>query len=101
DVTMNPGVYIMAGGGFFVCGHTTLHALGVMIYNTKDSATLAAGANAKAAELDQVKFNTNGEVFMSGLRDDPYTGVTIFQGPDPAPVPAAVDPVTNPNLQLS
>jgi hypothetical protein len=100
-LTLNPGIYIMAGGGFFVCGNTTLIAKGVMIYNTVNSASLAPGANAKAAELDQVVFNTNGEVFMTGVRDAPYTGMTIFQGTNPAPVPAAVDPISNPNLQLS
>ncbi len=100
-LTMNPGVYIMAGGGFHVCGNTTLIAKGVMIYNTKDSKPLDVGANAKAAELGQVKFNTNGEVFMTGVRTNPYKGMVIFQGTDPNPTPAAYDPLLNPYLQLS
>jgi hypothetical protein len=99
-VTLNPGIYIMAGGGFFVCGNTALQAQGVMIYNTVDSASLDPTANPKAAELDQVKFNTNGNVNISGLNDAPYKGMTIFQGPDPAPTPAFAS-VTNPNQQLS
>ena len=98
---MNPGIYIMAGGGFHVCGRATLIAKGVMIYNTVDSAILDPGSNTKAAELGQVKFNTNGEVFMSGVREAPYKGMTIYQGPDPNPAPAAYDPITNPYKQLS
>ncbi len=100
-LTMNPGVYIMAGGGFHVCGNTMLIAKGVMIYNTVDSLPLAVGANTKAAELGQVKFNTNGEVFMTGVRTNPYKGMVIFQGTDPNPTPAAYDPVLNPYKQLT
>jgi len=94
---MNPGIYKMAGGGFYVCGNTTLDAsAGVMIYNTVDSATLDAGASALAASLGQVELNTNGNVNLSPIKTPPYKGMTIFQGPDPD---GAASP--NPNMQLS
>jgi hypothetical protein len=94
-VIMNPGVYIMAGGGFHVCGNTTLQASsGVMIYNTIDS----AASPLAAASLGQVKFNTNGDVFLHSIRDTaatPYTGLVIWQGQDPAAA------IPSPNLQMS
>jgi hypothetical protein len=87
-VTMKPGIYIMAGGGFYVCGNTTLDATaGVMIYNTVDS---AATSNLLAAELDQVMFNTNGAVNLAPVADNPpYNGMAIYQGADPAYVPGS------------
>src|SRR5207248_3060040 len=37
-VTLNAGVYIMAGGGFYVCGNARLRgSSAVLIYNTVDS----------------------------------------------------------------
>jgi hypothetical protein len=91
-VTLNAGVYIMAGGGFFVCGNTTLDAsAGVMIYNTVDSSTSAA-----TGKLDQVKINTNGNVTLKPPVNGQYTGMTIYEGPDPT---SSANP--NPNLQLS
>ena len=35
-VTMAPGTYVIAGGGFFVCGSSTLSAPDVLIYDTND-----------------------------------------------------------------
>jgi hypothetical protein len=95
-VTMNPGIYIMAGGGFYVCGNTAVAMAdpnnGVMIYNTKD----AQGGAALAAQIDQVEFNTNGNVDLEPQTTGAYPGLTIYQGPDPA---SAASP--NPDLQLS
>jgi hypothetical protein len=91
-VTLEEGVYIMAGGGFFVCGNTTLAAsAGVMIYNTEDKEHLAG-----AGLLDQIKFNTNGAVFLDPPIAGIYQGMSIWQGPDPA-----VTSNPNPNLQIS
>jgi len=91
-VTLEEGVYIMAGGGFFVCGNTTLDAsAGVMIYNTEDKEHLAG-----AGLLDQIEFNTNGAVSLDGPSGGVYQGMSIWQGPDPA-----VTSTPNPNLQLS
>jgi hypothetical protein len=81
-VTMNPGTYVMAGGGFYVCGNARLIANGVTIYNTEDSQALTANAG----KLDQVYLNTNGNVTLSGPGPEGgvLQGMTIWQGKDPA-----------------
>ena len=74
NVTMNPGTYIMAGGGFFVCGASTLSAPNVMIYDTQDpSNTAGAGA------LDAVQLDTTGSVTLGPQTSGPYRGLTIFE----------------------
>jgi hypothetical protein len=76
NVTMNPGTYIMAGGGFFVCGASTLSAPNVMIYDTQDpSNTAGAGA------LDAVQLDTTGSVTLGPQTSGPYRGLTIFEDP--------------------
>jgi hypothetical protein len=74
NVTLTPGTYIMAGGGFFVCGSSTLSAPNVLIYNTQDS-TNTAGAGA----IDQFMLNTTGSVDLGPQDSGPYAGLTIFQ----------------------
>ncbi|HEX4520548.1 MAG TPA: pilus assembly protein TadG-related protein [Gaiellaceae bacterium] len=74
NVTLAPGTYIMAGGGFSVCGSATLSAPNVMIYNTQDP-TLTTGNGA----LGQVDFNTSGSVTLGPQTSGSYAGMTIFQ----------------------
>ena len=75
SVTLAKGVYIMAGGGFSVCGAASVTAPnGVMIYNTQDPAvTTGFGA------LGQVDINTSGNVHLGPMSDGVYAGMTIFQ----------------------
>lgn len=76
-VTLAPGTYIMAGGGFSVCGSANLIAPNVMIYNTDDpSDTSGNGA------LGQVDLNTSGSVDLGPQTSGPYQGLTIFQDPN-------------------
>jgi hypothetical protein len=76
NVTLAPGTYIMAGGGFFVCGASTLSAPNVLIYNTQDpSNTAGSGA------IDQVELNTTGSVTLGPQTTGSYPGLTIFQDP--------------------
>ena len=76
NVTLAAGTYIMAGGGFFVCGAATLSAPNVTIYNTQDpSNTAGSGA------IDQVELNTTGSVTLGPSTTGPYQGMTIFQDP--------------------
>jgi len=74
QVTLAPGTYIMAGGGFHVCGAAALSAPNVLIYNTQD-ATNTAGAGA----IDQVLLNTNGSVSLGPQTVGTYAGLTAFQ----------------------
>jgi hypothetical protein len=71
-----PGTYVMAGGGFHVCGSSTLSAPNVMIVNTTDPSH-AAGSGA----LDQVELNTSGSVTLGPQTEGLYAGMTIFQPP--------------------
>jgi hypothetical protein len=73
-VTLAPGIYVMAGGGFWVCGSSTLTAPNVTIYNTNDPSH-AAGSGA----IDQVELNTSGSVTLGPQTTGLYTGLTIFQ----------------------
>ena len=89
-VTMS-GTYIIAGGGFYVCGNATVTGNGVLIYNTQDSQALGA----QFGKLGQVEFNTNGTVDLHPKsKTELYGGFLIWQGKDPA------DP-TGPNLDLA
>ncbi len=74
-VTLTKGVYIMAGGGFSVCGAGSVSAAkGVLIYNTNDP-TQPTGNGA----LGQVNINTSGNVHLGPMTDGIYAGLTIFQ----------------------
>lgn len=75
SVTLQKGVYIMAGGGLSVCGSASLNTPdGVMIYNTNDTA-VPTGNGA----LGQVNINTAGNVHIRPMSDGIYAGMTIFQ----------------------
>jgi len=74
NVTLNPGTYIMAGGGFFACGSSTLSAPNVMIYNTQDP-TNTAGSGA----FEQLQINTTGSVSLGPQSTGAYQGLTYFQ----------------------
>jgi len=81
SVTLEPGVYVMAGGGFNVCGAASVNVDtsqapgGVMIYNTQDPSPNNTGYGA----LGQVDINTSGSVHLSPMTSGIYTGMTIFQ----------------------
>jgi Flp pilus assembly protein TadG len=76
QVTLLPGTYVMAGGGFWVCGSSELSAPNVMIYNTKDPSS-----NAASGQINQVKLNTSGRVSLGPQTSGPYQGLTVFQDP--------------------
>jgi uncharacterized membrane protein len=89
-VNMMPGQYIIAGGGFQVCGNMSLNAPNVLIYNTNDPSS-AIGTN-PYGKVGQIEINTTGTVTLGPqtLDQDPlYAGFTIFE--DRAQV---VDPAT-------
>jgi hypothetical protein len=74
SVTLTSGVYIMAGGGFSVCGAASVSAPHVMIYNTNDSRH-----NSGNGVLGQVDINTSGNVHIGPMTTGFYSGMTIFQ----------------------
>jgi hypothetical protein len=73
-MTLAPGTYVMAGGGFRVCGSSTLTAPNVTIYNTRDPEHMSG-----SGAIDQVEIDTSGGVTLGPPTSGPYTGLTIFQ----------------------
>jgi hypothetical protein len=76
SATLNPGTYIMAGGGFRVCGASSLAAPNVMIYNTNDPSSPAGNG-----ALDQIELNTTGSVNLGPQVSGAYQGLTLYQDP--------------------
>ena len=74
SVTLADGVYVMAGGGFYVCGSANLNAPHVMIFNTDD---MVGGT--ELAAIGQVEFFTLGTVSLHPQTTGQYAGLTIFQ----------------------
>jgi len=74
QVTLAPGTYIMAGGGFWVCGNSTLSAPNVLIYNTNDP-TFPTGAGA----VNSTIVNTSNSVSLGPQTSGKYAGLVFFQ----------------------
>lgn len=95
-VTLAPGTYVMAGGGFGVCGAATLLIQpgapgGVMIYNTDDS-----------IQGSKVAYNPN----VSLNRDAPASSTSAAYSPNPVTLNSRVgtlsnDITYNPNVTLN
>jgi hypothetical protein len=68
-ITMNPGIYIMNGGGFSNGGSANLNATHVMIYNTA-----TAGQT-----IGAVQITGSGTLTMSAPATGIYEGILIFQ----------------------
>jgi hypothetical protein len=66
-VTMLPGIYYMAGGGFSLTGQASLVGNGVMIYN------------APANPSDVINISGQGSVTLSPMTTGIYQGISIFQ----------------------
>jgi hypothetical protein len=96
-VTLKKGVYIMAGGGFSICGAASVSAPnGVMIYNTNDPFAAPTDANGALAQVD---INTAGAVHLGPMTDGIYAGMTIFQDRSQTLVPGTkcTDKAKDPN----
>ena len=67
DVTLNPGIYYMQGGGFTFGGSANLYGNGVMIYN------------APTSNSDVVSLAGNGTCTLNPMTTGLYAGISIFQ----------------------
>ncbi len=76
NVTLNPGVYVIAGGEFEIKGKASLKGTGVTIY--------LAGANypSPGGKFKEVRIKTKGTVQLSAPTSGPYAGVLLFQARD-------------------
>jgi len=81
DVTFEPGIYILAGGGMkFSGGLNTYSGDGLMFYNT-DSAGDTFG---------DIDFSGSSTVDFTAALTGPYAGILFFQDPSPASVASGV-----------
>jgi titin len=73
SVTLNPGVYIIKGGGIAVSGGASVTGAGVMIYN--------AGSNypSSGGNFGGVTLSGSGTFNLSAPTSGPYAGILIFQ----------------------
>jgi hypothetical protein len=67
-VVMNPGVYILEGGGFQVSGAATVTGLGVVVYNS-------TGGHAPGP----IRVSGLGKVVLTAPTSGPYQGINFFQ----------------------
>ena len=73
SLTLNPGIYIIEGGGLTVSGNASISGTGVMIYN--------AGSNypSSGGNFGGITLSGNGTFSLSAPTSGPYAGVLIFQ----------------------
>jgi hypothetical protein len=73
SLTLNPGLYIIEGGGLTVTGSASISSSGVMIYN--------AGSNypSSGGKFGGITFSSTGTISLSAPTSGPYAGVLIFQ----------------------
>jgi parallel beta-helix repeat protein len=75
-LTMNPGSYIVAGGGFHVSGNASVTGAQVTIYN--------AGSNFPdpGGSFGSVQISGNGAIYLTPPVAGPLNGIVIFQARD-------------------
>jgi hypothetical protein len=78
SLTMNPGVYIVAGGGFDVSGQASVTGTGVMIYSAGSNYPNPGGT------FGSVSLSGDGSCQLSAPASDAYAGILIFQARDNA-----------------
>jgi PKD repeat protein len=78
QLTLNPGDYVIKGGGLHVKGSASLSGAEVMIYN--------AGANfpAEGGATGKIHVGWFADVNLTAPTSGPYTGVLLFQARDNA-----------------
>src|SRR3984957_5971648 len=73
---MNPGVYVIAGGGFTVSGNGNISASGVTIYNAGSAYPNTGGS------FGAINLSGNGKLTLSAPTTGTYAGLGIFQSRD-------------------
>ena len=77
DVTFEPGIYIMAGGGLELTGSGNKTGDDVMFYNTNDPDHPSG-----AGDYERIKITGSGHVNFTASPDDPYPGMLFWQDPN-------------------
>jgi Flp pilus assembly protein TadG len=73
DVTLEPGIYVIAGGGIRTAGGGSLTGDGVMIYNTDNPGVETCG---------QVLLTGSNDVALTGMTSGQYANITFWQDVD-------------------
>jgi ELWxxDGT repeat protein len=73
SLTMNPGTYIILGGGLTVSGNASITGQGVLIYNAGSNYPNTGG------NFGGITLSGNGSFNLSAPASGPYSGVLIFQ----------------------
>lgn len=73
-VTLLPGIYVMAGGGFTVTGSAQVHGEGVCIYNTQDPYRPR-----RDGEFEHIRLGGSARVSLTPPESGPYAGLIVFQ----------------------
>jgi uncharacterized delta-60 repeat protein len=73
SLTLNPGIYIIEGGGFTVTGKASVNGTGVLIYNTGSNYPNNTGS------FGGLTISGSGTVSLSAMTTGTYAGIVIFQ----------------------
>jgi hypothetical protein len=73
---MNPGIYVIAGGGFTVSGNASVSGSGVLIYNAGSNVPGTGGT------FGSVAVSGSGNVALTPMTTGVYAGILIFQSRD-------------------
>lgn len=76
-VTLQPGTYILAGGGLTVEGNADLTGDNVFIYNTQDPTN--PGMPGDPGHYTSIKLTGNGDIHLSPPNSGQYKGLLFFQ----------------------
>jgi hypothetical protein len=74
-LTLNPGVYLIEGGGFTVSGNASISGTGVTLYNTSSNYPSSTG------NYGGITLSGNGTFALTAPTSGPYAGIVIFQPP--------------------
>ena len=77
-LTLNRGVYVIAGGGFTVGNSALVTGSGVLIYNAGSNYPNPGGS------FGAINFSGTSKVLLSAATSGPYAGIVLFQSRDNA-----------------
>ncbi len=75
-LTMNPGIYVLAGGGFTVSGNASVNGSSILIYNAGSSFPGTGG------RFGSVNLSGNGNIVLTPTTSGVYAGILIIQSRD-------------------
>jgi hypothetical protein len=74
-VTMNPGTYVILGGGLTVSGKGSLSGIGVLVFN----AGSGYNGTSDGGTFGSISLGGSGTITLSPPTSGPYAGIVLFQ----------------------